>query len=135
MKISGTLPAVARRQESWMSNLEVIGIAQNYLHGETSGLNHASKMTTLLLSGNYLSCNGAGLEQSLDLGEGRFQAPQIQAKLQILNLVGSPLPPRNLLLLMAYSVRTLLQVIIQILNVKKRSNLVHCEILLMPRIY
>ena len=89
MKISGTLPAVARRQESWMSNLEVIGIAQNYLHGETSGLNHASKMTTLLLSGNYLSCNGAGLEQSLDLGEGRFQAPQIQALLRIGAIAGT----------------------------------------------
>lgn len=60
-------------------SLEVLSLARNSITGNTDNLEQQSALKTLLISSNYLSCQSAKLENTIDLGQGVFQDPTSSA--------------------------------------------------------
>ena len=42
----------------WYTSVRVLGYTRNFLHGTTHALDIANQLATLLLSGNFFSCEG-----------------------------------------------------------------------------
>ena len=60
-------------------SLEVLSLARNSITGNTDNLEQQSALKTLLISSNYLSCQSAKLENTINLGQGVFQDPTSSA--------------------------------------------------------
>ena len=60
-------------------SLEVLSLARNSITGNTDNLEQQSALKTLLISSNYLSCESAKLENTINLGQGVFQDPTSSA--------------------------------------------------------
>lgn len=67
--ISGSLPAVDNQE------LQILSLTRNHLVGNTHGLTQLTSLTTLLLSGNHISCNAAQMNDAYSLGTGSFLNP------------------------------------------------------------
>ena len=57
-------------------------MTRNYLTGQTTSLNSAVHLETVLLSSNYLSCEAAGLEDATELGMSCFIEPTQHALIE-----------------------------------------------------
>ena len=58
-------------------------VGRNYFRGDTSFLDNAPNLTTVIISANYFSCNMANMEASVNLGENKFEDPTVMALLQV----------------------------------------------------
>lgn len=72
MRLSGSIPA------GWsgalVAELRTVSLARNFLRGQTGVLNSLN-LTTLLLSGNYLSAEAATMNEASALATGTFTEP------------------------------------------------------------
>eukprot|EP00656_Telonema_subtile_P040374 TRINITY_DN4542_c0_g3_i1.p1 TRINITY_DN4542_c0_g3~~TRINITY_DN4542_c0_g3_i1.p1 ORF type:complete len:1113 (+),score=213.46 TRINITY_DN4542_c0_g3_i1:643-3981(+) len=72
LMLSGTLPVVHPK-------LLTLSLARNRFEGTMEGLERATSLTTLIVSGNYLSCQAARLDGTQNLSVGVFSDPVTSA--------------------------------------------------------
>eukprot|EP00656_Telonema_subtile_P004296 TRINITY_DN1194_c0_g1_i15.p1 TRINITY_DN1194_c0_g1~~TRINITY_DN1194_c0_g1_i15.p1 ORF type:complete len:1243 (-),score=233.02 TRINITY_DN1194_c0_g1_i15:64-3792(-) len=81
MSLSGTLPT--HSNSTWNSTLGTLSVARNFMEGTTDALGNLNALQTLILSGNYFSCDAVDLNSAPSLGSGTFKEPVTEALIQI----------------------------------------------------
>eukprot|EP00656_Telonema_subtile_P033255 TRINITY_DN3673_c0_g1_i7.p1 TRINITY_DN3673_c0_g1~~TRINITY_DN3673_c0_g1_i7.p1 ORF type:complete len:954 (+),score=139.96 TRINITY_DN3673_c0_g1_i7:103-2964(+) len=85
MELSGTLPVAWEATIEAVWNLKVLSFVRNRLEGRTEVLTGSTSLTTLMISGNFFSCEAVTLDGATNLGKGHFEDPTSRA----LNIAGA----------------------------------------------
>jgi len=76
-------------------NATVLSFSRNFITGTTDALEGVERLQTLILSSNFLSCNGARLDSATNLAEGFFKDPGIEGLQTVGNAIGQSVPYIN----------------------------------------